>query len=65
MELLPVLLGILPAHLHREHSTFKLVLQAQLNTNHPLHVLVCKFLGTHRHSACIHATLSIAMLQHW
>ena len=35
-ELLLVLLGIPPAHLCREHSTF----QAQLNTNHPFHTLV-------------------------
>jgi len=49
-ELLPVLSGIPPAHLRREHSTFKLALQAQLNTNHPLHTLVhsVQFLGTQR-----------------
>jgi len=47
---LPVLSGIPPAHLRMEHSTFKLALQAQLNTNHPLHVLVhsAQFLGTQR-----------------
>ena len=49
-ELLPVLSGIPPAHLRREHSSFKLALQAQLNTNHPLHTLVhsAQFLGTQR-----------------
>jgi len=49
-ELLPVLSGIPPAHLRREHSTFKLALQAQLNTNRPLHTLVdsVQFLGTKR-----------------
>ena len=47
-ELLSVLTGIPPAHLRREHSTFKLALQAQLNTNHPLHTLVqsVQFIGT-------------------
>jgi len=52
-ELLPVLSGNPPAHLHRDHSTLKLALQAQLNTNHPLHTLsiVHSFLA---HSACIH-----------
>ena len=46
----PVLSGIPPAHLCREHSTFKLALQAQLNTNPPLHALVrsAQFLGTQR-----------------
>jgi len=39
-ELLPVLTGIPPARLRREHSTFELALQAQLNINHPLHTLV-------------------------
>jgi len=49
-ELLPVLSDILLADLLREHSTFKLVLQAQLNTNHPLHTLIhsVQFLGTQR-----------------
>jgi len=49
-ELLPVLSGIPPAHLRREHSTYKLGLQAQPNTNHPLHTLVhsVQFLGTQR-----------------
>ena len=39
-ELSPLLSVISPAHLRRELSTFKLALQAQLNTNHPLHTLV-------------------------
>jgi len=42
-----------PLHLGREHSSFKLALQEQLNTNHPLHTLVrsAQFLGTqHLHS---------------
>jgi len=49
-ELLPVLTGIPPANLRREHCTFKLALQAQRNTNHLLHTLVhsIQFLGTHR-----------------
>jgi len=49
-ELLPVLSGIPPAHLRREHSTFKLARQAQLNTNHPLYTLVhgAQFLDTQR-----------------
>ena len=49
-ELLPVLTGIPPAHLSREHSTFKLALRAQMNTNHPLHTLVhsAQSLGTQR-----------------
>jgi len=51
-ELLPVVSGILPAHLRREHSIFKLPFQAQLNTNQqpPLHILVhsAQFLGTQR-----------------
>ena len=49
-ELLPVLSGIQPAQQRREHSTFKLDLQAQLNTNHPLHALVrsAQFPGTQR-----------------
>jgi len=48
-----VLLGILLAHLRREYSTFKLALQAQLNTNQPLHTLVqsAQFLGTQ----CLHS----------
>ena len=54
-ELLPILSCIPPAHLRREHSIFKLALQAQLNTNHPLHTLVhsAQFFGTQRlHSWC-------------
>jgi len=49
-ELSPVLSCIPPAHLRREHSTCKLTLQAQLNTNQPLHTLVhsAQFLGTQR-----------------
>ena len=49
-ELLPILSCIPPAHLRREHSIFKLALQAQLNTNHPLHTLVhsAQFFGTQR-----------------
>jgi len=62
---LPVLSGISPAHLRREHSTFKLALQAQLNTNHPLHNLFhsAQFLGTQRlrsrHPFCRHAAALI------
>jgi len=45
-----MLSGIPLAHMRREHSTFKLVLQAQLNTSHPLHTLVhnAQFHGTQR-----------------
>ena len=61
---MPVLSGISPAHLRGEHSTFKLALQAQLNTNNPLHAFVhsAQFLGTqrlharrpfHRHAAVL------------
>ena len=61
-ELLPVLSGIPPLHLRREHSTFKLALQAQLDANHPFMPLstVYSFLA---HSACIHDTPSAAMLR--
>jgi len=63
-ELLPVLSSFPPVHLCREHSTFKLALQAQLNTNHLLHTLVhsVQFLGTqclrtrrpfHRHAVAL------------
>ena len=52
-KLLPVLTGISPTHLPREHSIFELALQVQLNTNHPLHAFVhsAQTLGTqHLHS---------------
>ena len=52
-EHLPALTGLLPAHLRREHYTFKLALQAQLITNYPLHTYVhsVQLLGTqHLHS---------------
>jgi len=63
-ELLPVLTGIPPAHLSREHSTFKLLLQAQLNTNHPFTPLSIVH-SPSAHSACIHDAPSAAMLQRW
>ena len=49
-ELLSVLSSIPPTHLRREHSTFKLALQAQLNTNHLHHTLFhsVQFLGIQR-----------------
>ena len=40
LAIVPVLSGIPTAHLRSGHSTFKLALQPQLNTNHPIHVLV-------------------------
>ena len=59
-ELSPALSGIPPAHLRGEHSTFNLALQAQLNTNHPLHTLVR---SSSAQSACIHDVPSAAMLR--
>jgi len=64
-ELLPVLSGIPPAHLRREHCTYNLELQAQLNTKQSLHTLVhsVQFLDTQRlHSRrpfCRHAAALI------
>jgi len=46
-ELLPVLPGIPPSHMCREHSTLQLAFQAQLNTNHPLHALVRSVVSWH------------------
>ena len=66
-ELSPVLSGIPPANLRREHSTFKLALQAQLNTNHVhrLHTLVhsAQSFGT---QCLLHARrLFAAILRRW
>jgi len=58
-----VLSGIPPAHLLREHSTFKLALQAQQNTN-LLHTLVHSAQPS-AHSAYIHDVLSAGMPRHW
>ena len=61
-EFLPVLTGIPPAHLRREHSTFKLALQAQLNANHPFMPFSTAY-SCAAHSACIHDVPSTAMLR--
>jgi len=64
-EILPVFSGIPPVHLRKEHSTFKLAFQAQLNTSYPLHTLISIVHSPSAHSAWIHDASSTVMLRRW